>query len=248
MEKINKAHALHTGNDIDQKAVQAASAVLLLAAPDEQGVDRDADNEHQQRRHEDLGERLDALVDAAVNDKAGGCQKDDKEDDRLVLIGDKAGEEAVVRRVQALTGDEHDAVFEHPAADHAVVRKNQKRHRAGKAAQPSPAPVDLAVSRQAALLGLSADGHLADKQRKAKGQRQNNVHDEKQAAAVFRRQIRETPNISESDRRACRGKHKADGTGKGISLLFHNAPLVCKKIICKGYYNIIISIFLCIFC
>ena len=72
----------------------------------------------------------------------------------------------------------------------------------------------MLVSGQTALLGFPADRDLAHQQRKAEGQRQRDIDEQKQSAAALSGKIRKSPNIAQSDRTARSSEYKSDRTGE----------------------------------
>ena len=82
------------------------------------------------------------------------------------------------------------------------------------------------VGRQRAFAGLASNSDLRRQQRKAKGERQHQIAQQEDAAAVLGRQIREAPDVPQAHRAARRREHEADGAGKGASLflVFHIIP------------------------
>ena len=83
-----------------------------------------------------------------------------------------------------------------------------------KTGEPRPFFIDASVGSKTALLCFSADSYLGNQKRKAEGQRENQINQQKQSAAVLGGEVREPPDIAQSDRRTRGGKDKSDGTRK----------------------------------
>ena len=80
------------------------------------------------------------------------------------------------------------------------------------------------VGADRALVGHAAQRSLGHDHRVAERQRQHNIDQQKNTAAVLGRQIREPPDIAQSHRRPGSRQHKAELAGKRASvlLLFHD--------------------------
>ena len=57
-----------------------------------------------------------------------------------------------------------------------------------------------------------------------KGDGQLDVHQQKNAAAVFRGEVRKPPDVAQTCRSACIDEHKADLAGKGAALFVFAYP------------------------
>src|SRR5699024_1567021 len=88
-------------------------------------------------------------------------------------------------------------------------------------AEEAKALVERAVSADAGQTGLASDGDLSDHQREAEGDGQNDIDQKEGTAAVLCGEVRETPQVSETNGRASRGKDKADAAGKAAAFFFH---------------------------
>mgnify|MGYP002511576078 CR=1 FL=1 len=177
--------------------------------------------------HQHLGHLLDAGVDALIDHEGGGAQEEDEPDDGLHGRGDETAEEAVSFRCGGgAAGEEGKQVLEDPAADGAVVGQDHHGDDTGHNADPAPLGVQDFVGGERALAGLTADGDLGGQQSKTKGQRQNDIDQQEDAAAVLGCQIGETPDVAQTDGRACRSQNKAQRTGEITAFLFHNINLL----------------------
>ena len=81
----------------------------------------------------------------------------------------------------------------------------------------------MAVSTHRALAGHPAQRRFGNDHGVAKGDSQQDVDEQKNAAAVFCGQIREAPDIAQPDRRTGGGQHESEFAGKRAALVvsFH---------------------------
>ena len=121
----------------------------------------------------------------------------------------------------ATSGEEGEQVLEDPAADGAVIGQDHHGDDAGNDADPAPLGVQHLIGGEGALSGLAADSDLGGQQRKTKGQCQNDIGQQENAAAVLGGQIGEAPDVAQTHGRACRGQDKAQRTGEITAFLFH---------------------------
>ena len=113
-------------------------------------------------------------------------------------------------------------IFDDPAANDGIIRHDQHRdNRIDPATGRQPAGFsergkrpDRTFFRHTSQCGLCHDHCVA------KGQGQNDVDQQENSSAVLCRQIGESPDVSEPDRRACRRQYEADLPGKGTSFFF----------------------------
>lgn len=195
------------GNRFEQhgagKALEIRQQIVFQTfrrAVERQGIDCNADRQQDEHRHHEFADALDTLFHAEHDDRSRCKEEDQEEDRRLTGIPDKAGEEGAVTACRGtLSGSEGRQIFQHPAADHAVIRCDDNRHEGCQPAERREFPVDAGISADDALSGSSADCDFRDHQREAEGDRENQVDQKKDAAAVLRRKIREAPDVAESD-------------------------------------------------
>ena len=91
-------------------------------------------------------------------------------------------------------------ILGYPAADHAVVRHDNRGDSRANQAQRREAPVKLAVGADGGQPGLAPDGDLGEHQRKAKGHRQYNIYQQEYAAAALSGKVREPPDVAKPNR------------------------------------------------
>ena len=186
-----------------------------------QRIARDDNDQHEQHRHHPARYLFNAVLHAVVDDERGNAHEQQREHHRRHRRGDERGEVIVRRSSARLTGDVNDRIFCDPAADDRVVRHDEHGHEEGQDAQTLPLRAHLLIRADRALLRAAADGDVRCQQREAERQYQNKVDDEEQTAAVLGRQIRETPQISHTDRASGCGKDKPQLSRKVILLFFH---------------------------
>ena len=183
----------------------------LYGAGERHSVNGNADNQHQQQGHQNFADLFNSFLYTQHNNAAGDEQKDGEEQERTPAVADKVAEKAaVVCRSLSGTGEKDHEVFEHPSADDAVVWHNDNRDCAGQPSQGAKPLVHSGIGTHDALSGAPANGDFCQHQRIAKGQRQNDIHQQENAAAVFGCQIGEAPDVPQTYGRSCRCQDKAD--------------------------------------
>ena len=112
-----------------------------------------------------------------------------------------------------------------PAADDRIIRHYQD---GDDGVDPTAKPDALALAEMSigadrAFVGHTAQRGLGYDHGIAKGDCQQNVYQQKNAAAVFGCQIREAPDVAQTHRSACGRQHEPDLTGEctAFVLLFH---------------------------
>ena len=91
-------------------------------------------------------------------------------------------------------------VFRDPTANYAVIRHDNKRHRRHENANERILLAKCFECPDRALARLAAKRRFKQQQRQANGEHENEVHEQKRAAAVFRRQIGKAPHAAQANR------------------------------------------------
>ena len=103
-------------------------------------------------------------------------------------------------------------IVQYPAADHAVKRQQDKT--SGHAHTADPRPLRTRAQCFEGIDGVftarTADVKFGQLNRQGYQNRKNQKQKKKYGAAVCTGRIREFPNCTQTDGRACRSKHKAD--------------------------------------
>ena len=121
-------------------------------------------------------------------------------------------------------------ILDDPTANDGIIGHNQNRDDGvdpTAEAQRGPVP-ERFVSADRAFFGHAADRGFGNDHRVAEGHGQDDVDQQKNAAAVFGGEIGEAPDVSKTYGRTGGGKNKADFSGKGTSLeitVFHESLL-----------------------
>lgn len=76
------------------------------------------------------------------------------------------------------------------------------------------------ISHNRTLFRFSSDSDFRSHQCKPEGQRGNDINNNKNSAAILCRQIRESPQIAQTDSASGSGEHKSDAARKAAPLLF----------------------------
>ena len=92
--------------------------------------------------------------------------------------------------------------------------------------------MDELICGQRTLAGLAANRNLGDQQGEAEGQRQDQIDQQEQTAAVFGGQIGKTPDITKTYSAACRRQDKTQTAGEAaaIACILHGKNLQNGKI------------------
>ena len=190
-----------------QTGAQLTGSILVLEG---ERVTGDHHHQHQQNGHHIAGNALDAALHPVVHDKGRNAHKEQGKHHRRNRGGDKAGKIAVLRGGRRLAGEIHHRVFGDPAADHGIIGHDQHRHQKGENAQEFPFGAHGFIGSDGTLLCAAANGNIRGEQRKAKGQHQCQIHQQKQTAAVLCGKVGKTPQIAHAHRTSGGSKHKAD--------------------------------------
>ena len=184
------------------------------------GVSRNDDGKHHQNGHHDFGDPFHAVADARKDDRQREDGEDDKADLRRSTIGDERREIAVRGQLLAVPGNVFRQIPDDPAANDRVIGHDEDGDDGvDPAAEREPAL--FAKGRESAhraLLGHPAQSRLRHDHGIAERERQQNVDEQKDAAAILGRQIRETPDVAKANGRACGRQHKADLAGERAPL------------------------------
>ena len=144
--------------------------------------------------------------------------------------GNERGEIAVARERVAVAQQVFRQILDDPAADDRVIRHDEHRDDGVEpAARRQPArPAERLECADRAFAGHAANRGFRDDHRIAEGQRQKNINQQKNAAAVFGRQIRKAPDVAQPHGGPGCGEHKPDFAGKCASrvrMLLHDVTL-----------------------
>ena len=116
-------------------------------------------------------------------------------------------------------------IVDDPSADDRIIGDDQDGDDGvDPAAERQPLPLaKMAVSAHRAFAGHPAQRRFGNDHGVAKGDSQQDVDEQKNAAAVFCGQIREAPDVSQPDRRTGGGQHESEFAGKRAALVvsFH---------------------------
>ena len=116
-------------------------------------------------------------------------------------------------------------IVDDPSADDRIIGNDQDGDDGvDPAAERQPLPLaKMAVSAHRAFAGHPAQRRFSNDHGVAKGDSQQDVDEQKNAAAVFCGQIREAPDVSQPDRRTGGGQHESEFAGKRTALVlsFH---------------------------
>ena len=196
-------------------------------------VDRNDDRQHDQHRHHEPGDALHAVAHARKDDAQRKERKQQEADLGGRAICNERAEIAVLRKPLGVAAQIFKQIFDDPAADDRVVRHDQHRDNGVDPAAKAEESVlfaglgKRAVGADRAFVGHAAQGSLGHDHRVAERQRQHNIDQQKNTAAVLGCQIREPPDIAQPHRRPGSRQHKAELAGKRASVLFlfHDSPV-----------------------
>ena len=189
-------------------------------------VDRDNDRQHHQHRHHDPGDALDAVAYARKDDAQREERKQQKANLRRGPVRNEGAEIVILCKALGVAAQILKQILDDPAADDRVVRHDQDRDNGVDPAAKAEKAVFLARLGKAAVgadrtfVGHAAQGGLSHNHRVAEGERQHNINQQENTAAVFSRQVREPPDIAQPHRCPGRRQHKAEFTGEAASVFF----------------------------
>ena len=173
----------------------------------------DEDEHHEEEeRHQDLGDALDALFNAEVDDEGGGAEEGEVREHGGDVGGGEGVEGAahhgrIVDDAVAHEGLNH--VVDAPAAHHGVEGEHEEAREHGDvsddaregAAEPSEGACGACAYR-------AAHAHLADEKREADRHGEEDVGEHEDGAAVRASHVGKLPNGTETDGGACARENK----------------------------------------
>ena len=129
----------------------------------------------------------------------------------------------------AVSADIVRQIADDPAADDRIIGHDQDGDDGVDPAAPCKPALFAkgAESAHRAFSGHAAQCGLGHDHRVAEGDRQQDIDEQENAAAVFGRQIGETPDVAQAHRSTGCRQNKADLAGKGTALgmlRFHDLP------------------------
>ena len=168
-------------------------------------VDGHDHSQRYQHRHHDAGDLLHAVLDAQHDDDQGEERKDQETDLRTGRRRDERAEEAVRSRFRTAAFQIFEQVLDDPAADDAVIRQDEHGDdRVHPAAGLRQAGLAIGLERtHRTLARQTAQRRFGDHHGVPEGEGQDKIGQKEHAAAVFCGQIRKTPDVSQTDGRAC---------------------------------------------
>ena len=186
---------------------------------------RNDQRQHHQHRHHHLGDALHAVAHTSKDNAQREQAEQQKGQLGLQTVGDKGGEVAVRCQIAAAAAQILGQIVDDPAADDRIVRHDQNGDDGvDPAAEPDAlALTEVGIGADRAFVGHTAQRGLGHDHRITKGNCQQNVYQQENAAAVFGRQIREAPDVAQTHRSACGRQHEPNLTGEraALVLLFH---------------------------
>ena len=188
------------------------------------------DEHHQKEKgHQDLAHAFDPLFDAEEDDARCGPQKEEVRDDGVDRVSREpsegfAHEGGVVRDAAPEEGLYH--VVHAPAAHDRIEGEHEKAREDRDEPDPAAgAPAPAVKGRRGARARGAPEAHFSDEKRKPEREREDDVGDQKDGAAVGAGHVGELPNGAETHGRACARENEAqtgipNGTigHEGISL------------------------------
>ena len=186
-------------------------------------MDSQQDDQRQQAQHHDLGDALQALLQAEGADGKTADDRDGHEKAHLGGIGQHGPEDrAGVGSGLKAAAEELDKIAEHPAGDRGVIHHEQIAARDGEPAVDVPFLARLLqrlVAQHSALAGGAANGQLHGEDGHAHDDEKEQIEQNKDAAAVLAGDKRKFPDIADADGAAGADQNKAEA---GFEILaFH---------------------------
>ena len=154
------------------------------------------------------------LATAEDDDDARREHEHEKPHKRLPRLRDERAEIAVFRGRAPSAAQVDAEVFGDPAADHAVIGRDDDGHDRREAADEGEPLVQRAECGDRGLAGLSADRDFRGHQREAEREGQDHVDEQEDASAVLRGEIGEAPQIAQADRGTCRRQDESELPGE----------------------------------
>ena len=227
LQEALEGQPLEIRSEVDRETLQAgACRTGVIRVREREREDRDRHDHDQHYGHQYFGTLLDSLLDA-VEDNPGREQHEDRGVQRGLARGcDEIREETVLRGRAALAGHVRDDVARDPAADDGVVGHDQHRDQKSEDPEELPLGTHLGVGVDGILAGPAPDRDVAGQQREAESEGQDQIDQNKEAAAVFGCQVGEAPEIADADRAAGRRHDEADLAGEAV--LFMSVRMVAR--------------------
>ena len=98
--------------------------------------------------------------------------------------------------------------LDNPAANDAVVGRDDERHQRGQNTNKLELAAQNAKSANARKLGVTTQGNLKQQQGNAKGESQSEVREDERTAAKLRGQVRESPHVAQANGRSSSSQDK----------------------------------------
>ena len=208
------------GGDIIQQSVDRAGKG--------QRVDGQRDGHDDERRHHDEIGFLDAAFDAERDDDEGSRHEDRHEHEARHGTRDEPCEISVAGDGGRL-GDIGERIFGHPAADDAVVRRDDEGHEGRQDADGQVLTPEMGEGADRRQLRAATERDFENQHRYAEREDEHDIGEKEHASAVLGRKIREAPHIAQADRR-CRSRQDehpfARPRGSGLSRIRHFLSLL----------------------
>lgn len=166
-------------------------------------VDNQDDGHDDECRHHNQVSFFDAALDAARYDEEHDGHEDEEPDIRLKTAGDEAGEIRTTITDHGCGIEEIRAnVLRYPAADHAIIRRDDERDERSQDANEGVLLAEHLEGANSRLARLAAECDLDKQERKTKGEYEHQVGEQEHTATILRRQIWESPKITQANRRS----------------------------------------------
>ena len=171
------------------------------------GIDRKQNCQNHQNRHHKGGYLFDSIFHSHKDNPKHQQGKNQKPKLRLYPISDKCRKVLGCGHGFRFSLDIAEEIFAYPTADDGIIGYNQDGDNGINPASCLEHPVlsKVGISSHGALSGHSTNGTFRNYHGVTKGKHQKKVNQKEDSPSVFRRQIRESPNISQAHRRACGG-------------------------------------------
>ena len=217
-EGERKEGVSHCAQDRPGRQVFRSEAQKILhafhGAIERESADDDGEHHHEEHRHQQFGNALDSLLNAAAH---GECREGEKgkKPGNVDPAGGDDFPEVVPQGLRIFRNDAHrqglGQVGDAPAADDAVVGKNQKRGEDCEGAQERKgSSPDAAHGADGRASAAPADRNLCHEEHEARRERKDDVGKNEGSSAVDAGPEREFPDGAEADRRAGRGENEAE--------------------------------------
>ena len=202
----------------------------LHGAREREPAHNEDEHHEKEKRHKNLAYALDPLFDAEENDARRGAEEKKMRDDGLDRVGREppegfAHEGGIVRDAASEEGLDH--VVHAPAAHDRIEGEHEKaREDRDEPDPPAGAPAPAAKGRRGACARGAPEAHFSDEKRQSEREREDDVGDQKDGAAVGAGHVGKFPDGAETHGRACARENETqtgipNGTigHEGISLL-----------------------------